>query len=375
MTYNDNELIFLFFQNTAFSETGADSFLLILYVALLLILIIGSALISGSEVAFFSLGHNEFAQLETENTNPSKAILKLKEMPRSLLATILIANNFINIAIVLISDLIVEMSLGDSAFSNVSRNLSESIGIFESTTYQNILSNSITIVGVTLILVLFGEITPKVYAQVNKVSLAKFMAQPLIFLLKLFKPLSFFLVKGSGLIERKLEQKTDQSTTSRAEIDKAIELTVTDDTTENSEIDILKRIVSFGEVMVKQIMTARVDVVAIDEKMDFNEVLNIVKESGYSRIPVFKEDFDKISGILYAKDLLPYLNEDKDYNWQALIRDTIIFAPEAKKINIMLKEFQSSRMHLAVVVDEYGGTLGIVTLEDILEEVMGNFDS
>jgi len=119
-------------------------------------------------------------------------------------------------------------------------------------------------------------------------------------------------------------------------------------------------------------MTARVDVVAIDEKMDFNEVLNIVKESGYSRIPVFKEDFDKISGILFAKDLLPYLNEDKDYNWQALIRDTIIFAPEAKKINIMLKEFQSSRMHLAVVVDEYGGTLGIVTLEDILEEVIGD---
>lgn len=266
----------------------------------------------------------------------------------------------------------VEQSLGDNAFSSAAKMLNESLGIFEVSSYQSLLSNAVTILGVTLILVLFGEITPKVYAQVNKMSIAKFMAQPLMILLKLFKPLASFLVRGSNLIERRLERKTDSSSPSRAEIDQAIELTVVDDTTENSEIDILKRIVSFGDVMVKQIMTARVDVIAIDIEMDFSEVLKIVKDSGYSRMPVFEEDFDKITGILYAKDLLPFLDQPKTFNWQALIRDNMIFAPEAKKINIMLKEFQSSRMHLAVVVDEYGGTLGIVTLEDILEEVIGD---
>ena len=366
-----NKLYFLFFQG-AQDIQDVDSSLLIFYGLLLVILIIGSALVSGSEVAFFSLGHNEFAQLETEESRQAKAILKLKEAPRSLLATILIANNFINIAIVLISDLIVEQSLGDNAFSGTAKILNESLGILEVSSYQSLLSNAVTILGVTFILVLFGEITPKVYAQVNKMSLAKFMAQPLMIMLRLFKPLASFLVKGSNLIERRLERKTDSSSPSRAEIDQAIELTVVDDTTENSEIDILKRIVSFGDVMVKQIMTARVDVIAIDIEMDFSEILKIVKDSGYSRMPVFEEDFDKITGILYAKDLLPFLDQPKTFNWQALIRDNMIFAPEAKKINIMLKEFQSSRMHLAVVVDEYGGTLGIVTLEDILEEVIGD---
>lgn len=366
-----NKLYFLFFQG-AQDIQDVDSSLLIFYGLLLVILIIGSALVSGSEVAFFSLGHNEFAQLETEESRQAKAILKLKEAPRSLLATILIANNFINIAIVLISDLIVEQSLGDNAFSSTAKMLNESLGILEVSSYQSLLSNAVTILGVTFILVLFGEITPKVYAQVNKMSLAKFMAQPLMIMLRLFKPLASFLVRGSNLIERRLERKTDSSSPSRAEIDQAIELTVVDDTTENSEIDILKRIVSFGDVMVKQIMTARVDVIAIDIEMDFSEVLKIVKDSGYSRMPVFEEDFDKITGILYAKDLLPFLDQPKTFNWQALIRDNMIFAPEAKKINIMLKEFQSSRMHLAVVVDEYGGTLGIVTLEDILEEVIGD---
>lgn len=366
-----NKLYFLFFQG-AQDIQDVDSSLLIFYGLLLVILIIGSALVSGSEVAFFSLGHNEFAQLETEESRQAKAILKLKEAPRSLLATILIANNFINIAIVLISDLIVEQSLGENAFSSTAKMLNESLGIFEVSSYQSLLSNAVTILGVTFILVLFGEITPKVYAQVNKMRLAKFMAQPLMIMLKLFKPLASFLVKGSNLIERRLERKTDSTSPSRAEIDQAIELTVVDDTTENSEIDILKRIVSFGDVMVKQIMTARVDVIAIDIEMDFSEVLKIVKDSGYSRMPVFEEDFDKITGILYAKDLLPFLDQPKTFNWQTLIRDNMIFAPEAKKINIMLKEFQSSRMHLAVVVDEYGGTLGIVTLEDILEEVIGD---
>lgn len=359
------------------SQSGAletvDPGLLVIYSLLLVVLIIGSALVSGSEVAFFSLSHNEFAQLEQEEGRRAKAILKLKEIPRTLLATILIANNFINIAIVLISDLIVELSLGDTPFTQVSAWLSTNTnGLLSAETWSNVLSNSVTIVGVTFILVLFGEITPKVYAQVNKMQLAKFMAQPLVFMVKIFKPLSSFLERGSSLIERRLEARTGALSPSREEIDRAIELTVVDDMTGNSEIDILKRIVAFGDVSIKQIMTARVDVIAIDVKSNFHEILDSVRESGYSRLPVFEEDFDKITGILYAKDLLPYLEEGPDFDWHHLVRDNLIFAPEAKKINIMLKEFQSSRMHLAIVVDEYGGTLGIITLEDILEEVIGD---
>ena len=359
------------------SQSGAletvDPGLLVIYSLLLVVLIIGSALVSGSEVAFFSLSHNEFAQLEQEEGRRAKAILKLKEIPRTLLATILIANNFINIAIVLISDLIVELSLGDTPFTQASAWLSTNTnGLLSAETWSNVLSNSVTIVGVTFILVLFGEITPKVYAQVNKMQLAKFMAQPLVFMVKLFKPLSSFLERGSSLIERRLEARTGALSPSREEIDRAIELTVVDDMTGNSEIDILKRIVAFGDVSIKQIMTARVDVIAIDVKSNFHEILDSVRESGYSRLPVFEEDFDKITGILYAKDLLPHLEEGPDFDWHHLVRDNLIFAPEAKKINIMLKEFQSSRMHLAIVVDEYGGTLGIITLEDILEEVIGD---
>ncbi len=359
------------------SQSGAleavDPGLLVMYSLLLVVLIIGSALVSGSEVAFFSLSHNEFAQLEQEDGRRAKAILKLKEIPRTLLATILIANNFINIAIVLISDLIVELSLGDTPFTQASAWLSANTnGLLTAATWSNVLSNSVTIVGVTFILVLFGEITPKVYAQVNKMQLAKFMAQPLVFMVKIFKPLSSFLERGSSLIERRLEARTGALSPSREEIDRAIELTVVDDMTGNSEIDILKRIVAFGDVSIKQIMTARVDVIAIDIKSNFHEILDSVRESGYSRLPVFEDDFDKITGILYAKDLLPYLEEGPDFDWHHLVRDNLIFAPEAKKINIMLKEFQSSRMHLAIVVDEYGGTLGIITLEDILEEVIGD---
>ena len=359
------------------SQSGAletvDPGLLVIYSLLLVVLIIGSALVSGSEVAFFSLSHNEFAQLEQEEGRRAKAILKLKEIPRTLLATILIANNFINIAIVLISDLIVELSLGDTPFTQASAWLSTNTnGLLSAETWSNVLSNSVTNVGVTFILVLFGEITPKVYAQVNKMQLAKFMAQPLVFMVKIFKPLSSFLERGSSLIERRLEARTGALSPSREEIDRAIELTVVDDMTGNSEIDILKRIVAFGDVSIKQIMTARVDVIAIDVKSNFHEILDSVRESGYSRLPVFEEDFDKITGILYAKDLLPYLEEGPDFDWHHLVRDNLIFAPEAKKINIMLKEFQSSRMHLAIVVDEYGGTLGIITLEDILEEVIGD---
>ena len=343
-------------------------------ILMICLLLYGSALISSSEVAFFSLTHNDFARLREENTGAARRILRLKEKPRTLLATILISNNFINISIVLIADFLLSHLLPEEVFAGWARSL-KTILPFITSTDENIawlINFTIAVLGVTFLLVLFGEVAPKIYAKINNIKIAKFMSGPLVTLIQLFYPVSRLLVKGSSLIERKLESHTHAgSVTSRQEIGEVIELTVRHEQNANEEIDILKSIVKFGDVTVKQIMRSRVDVVCVDEKEGFGELLRVVKESGYSRIPIYKEDFDHVVGILYVKDLLGCLENPNDFKWQDLIRPSILYVPEAKKINDMLKEFQSSRMHMAVVVDEYGGTSGIVTLEDILEEVIG----
>jgi putative hemolysin len=192
-------------------------------------------------------------------------------------------------------------------------------------------------------------------------------------LMSFFSPLSTPLVKGTNFIEKRLTGKNGIGTiTSREEIDQAIELAVKEDETNTEqEIDILKSIVKFGDVSVKQIMCSRVDVVAIDFRIGFHELLDIVRTSGFSRLPVYDEDFDNITGILYVKDLLGYLEEPDDFEWQTLIRTNVLYVPEAKKINDLLREFQLERMHMGIVVDEYGGSSGLVTLEDIMEEVIG----
>lgn len=325
-------------------------------------------------MAFFSLTHNDFARLREEDSNPAHRILKLKERPRTLLATILISNNFINIAIVLIADFLLARLLPETVFSGWALWIKS---VFPSITatgesIARVINFLITVLGVTFLLLLFGEVAPKIYARINNVRIAKFMSAPLVGLITLFSPLSRFLVKGSGFIERRLESRTHSaSVTSKEEIGEAIELAVRNDADATEEIDILKSIVKFGNLTVKQIMRSRVDVVAVDENIGFQELLQVVKESGYSRIPVFREDFDHVIGILYVKDLLGSLNEPDHFQWKDQVRPTVLFVPEAKRINDMLKEFQSSRMHMAIVVDEYGGTSGIVTLEDILEEVIG----
>ncbi|RMG83452.1 MAG: gliding motility-associated protein GldE [Bacteroidetes bacterium] len=354
----------------ALPDTG-----LILATLSVIILLFASALISGSEIAFFSLTHNDFARLKEDKSASAQNILKLKEKPRTLLATILISNNFINVAIAVISDFIVQKSFPDERLRSWAESL---VNLLHGdpanvTGWMNNIRFLIVVVGVTFLLVLFGEVAPKIYAKFNNIKLARMMASPLLILMNIFTPLSRLLVKGTGIIEARLEKRGQgMNMTNKEEISEAIELTVRNEVDAHREIDLLKSIVNFGDVAVKQIMRSRVDVVAVEFKSTFRELLEIVRESGYSRIPVYEEDFDHITGILYVKDLLGHLKEPDDYEWQALIRTNVLFVPESKKIGELLRVFQTQKLHMAIVVDEYGGTSGIVTLEDILEEIIGD---
>lgn len=344
----------------------------------MLFLLCCSALISGSEAAFFSLTHRDFEKLEEENTLTSHRILRLKEQPHLLSTTILIINNLVNIAIIVISDSMLRQLLPDDVLTNWATGM---LSVFPMESLLSVehlargISLSITIVGVTFLLVLFGEVAPKVYANLNTIHLAKFMSGPLTVLLNVFNPFSAFLLRWSNRIEKQLTERTQTAGyTSREDIDEAIELAVSNEKGAKQEIDILKRIVKFGDVYVKQIMHSRMDVVAVDFRLSYPELLTIIQESGYSRIPIYDTDFDNVTGILYVKDLIGHLHEGEDFEWQTLIRTNVMYVPEAKKIDDLLKEFQAKRMHMAIVVDEYGGSSGIVTLEDILEEIIGDIN-
>lgn len=367
-------------------EPDAESLHLILLLAVptakvligvfaIILMLLASGFVSGSEVAFFSLSLNDLEKLEQDNTRGSKRILRLKDKPRSLLATILILNNFINIGIVIISDFVLKNILPETLFATWAKQFIDLMPIFSgySPVYMaNVIGFLITVVGVTFLLVLFGEVAPKVYANLNNVRLATLTSGPLLFFMRILSPLTSILVSWTNIIERRLATSQSGSFASREEIDEAIELTVSNDEDTEQEVDILKSIVKFGDVAVKQIMRSRVDVIAVDFRISFSELLNVVKESGYSRIPVYDNDFDNVVGILYAKDLLGHLNEADDFEWQDLVRSNILYVPEAKKIDALLKDIQTERMHMAIVVDEYGGSSGIVTLEDIMEEIIGD---
>ena len=348
----------------------------ILTSVLLIILIISSAMVSGSEVAFFSLSPNDLHSVEDDESERSKLILELREKPRTLLATILISNNFINIAIVLVSNSLLRALIGEDQLLNIGNWLQSSMGLQDLISAQTLASGFnfvIAVIGVTFLLVLFGEVAPKIYANLNNLKFARVMARPLHLFSILFSPFSRILVNWSNRMEERFNQsRLNQSATSKQDIDKAIELTVGESQYAGEEADILKSIVKFGDVSVKQIMRSRVDVVALEKVSTFAEVMAVAKESGYSRIPIFTEDFDSVDGILYVKDLLGHTDEDEGFNWQVLIRDNVLYVPESKKIDDLLREFQLKRTHIAVVVDEYGGSSGIVTLEDIMEEVIGD---
>lgn len=324
---------------------------LIISIVILLFLLIASALISGSEAAFFSLTPTDKEELKNANNKKSNFVSSLIDQPKDLLATILITNNFVNVGIVILSSSVIS-------------------SIYPVTGDNETMHFFIEVVLITLVLLLLGEVIPKIYATKNAQQFSRMMGRTLYFLGKL-PPLSWMrwgLVVGSDLIQRKSSGgKVDISSD---ELEQALALTKDDGDSEEKH-KILEGIVKFGTTEVRQVMRPRLDVYAIDSSSSFEEVMAMILDSGHSRIPVYKDSFDHIEGVLFIKDLLPYINETKKDDWVNLVRPAF-FVPENKKIDDLLKEFQEKRFHIAMVVDEYGGTSGIITLEDILEEIVGD---
>lgn len=320
--------------------TSQDVWRLVFVVAMLII----SALVSGSETAFFSLTPQSINRFKEERSKWNDAVLRLLSMQNYLLATILIVNNLVNICIVIVSNAIID-----------------SVMVFSSEGAEF----GVKMVMVTFLLLLFGEIMPKIFASYNGEKFAKFTAIPLLFLKSLFKPLSYLLIKSSHHINESLAKK--RINISIDQLSNAIEIT-SDQTIEEKKM--LSGIVNFVSTEVTEIMKPRIDMVAVDVDEDFAKVREIVISSGFSRIPVYEESLDNIKGVLYVKDMLPYITGSDDFEWQNLMRKPY-FIPQHKKINDLLEEFQNNKVHLAIVVDEYGSTQGLVSLEDILEEIVG----
>ncbi len=317
----------------------------------LILLICLSALISGSEVAFFSLSSKDIAQVKERGAPSDEKLLSLIQRPKLLLATILIGNNFVNVAFVTLSTFMMWEYTGTKST-------------------EGSLVAALTFV-ITLLIVFFGEVLPKVYATANNVQLARFTSPLLKVSETLFKPISFFLMSFSNIIEKRFQRKGYDI--SVEELHHALEITTKNEDTTEEEKDILKGIVNFGTLTVKQIMKSRIDITAFDEEMDFHDLMDKINKSGFSRIPVYRETIDNIKGVLYIKDLLSYVEQDETFVWQQFLRPGF-FVPETKKIDSLLKDFQEKRVHIAIVVDEYGGTSGLITLEDIIEEIVGEIN-
>ncbi len=333
-----------------------NNIMTIVNVIVLFILLISSALISGTEVAFFSISQTELDEL-SEKTKGESTIVNLLEKPKKLLATILITNNFINILIVLVFAKI-------SAVLFTGLNYDINFFFFKASALF-----LVEIVLVTFLILLFGEVLPKVYATRKALQFANFMAKPVNFLNKILTPLSLPLINLTSIIENKLGNKNTDFSVEK--LSQALELTSDDESTKDEQ-KILKGIVNFGNTETVQIMKPRTEVCAIAFDESYENVLNKILENGFSRNPVYKESIDNIVGILYAKDLLAHLNT-KNLEWQNLIREPF-FVPENKKLDDLLTEFREKKNHLAIVVDEYGGTSGIVTLEDVIEEIVGDIN-
>ena len=306
-----------------------------------------SALVSGAEVALFSLSQKDIDVTLQENVSKGKIISELLEKPKKLLATILVANNFINIGVVIL-------------FSFVGKNL------FAAVT-SPVLKFILEVIVVTFLLLLFGEVLPKVYASRNNIKFAKLIAYPIAALDKLLSPLSLPMRAATIYLHNKLgKQKTNFSVN---QLSQALELTDSDETS-SEEQKILEGIVSFGNTDTKQVMSPRIDIFALEIEESFSVICPKIIEKGFSRIPVYRDNIDQIEGVLFVKDLLPHINTN-EFDWKTLLREPF-FVPENKKLDNLLKDFQSMKSHLAIVVDEYGGTSGLVSLEDVIEEIVGD---
>lgn len=320
------------------------------YGIILVLLLFLSALVSGSEVAFFSTTSQDIEECSNSGRKSDLAIVELLRRPKELLATILILNNLINVAFVTLSTF-------------------TTWRIFGTSTLEGKIIVGLTAI-TTFLIVFFGEIIPKVYATQNHLKYARYTSNFILFSFKILKPISVPLNMVSNFIEKRF--KTKGYEVSIQELHHALEIATEEETTEE-EKEILKGIVSFGTISVKQIMKSRVDITAIDYETDYHELMDKINKSGFSRIPVYKETIDNIEGILYIKDLLPFIEKDEKFNWQTLLRPGY-FVPENKKIDTLLRDFQEKRVHLAIVVDEYGGTSGLITLEDVIEEIVGEIN-
>jgi gliding motility-associated protein GldE len=317
----------------------------------IIFLLLVSAMVSASEVAFFSLKSDDLTKCK-ESDDPSHGkIVELLKEPRLLLATILVIHDFVNVGIVTIATFVMWRMTGTNKPAEF---------IVGLVTF-----------GATFAITFFAEIIPKVYATQNNLAIARVVSNAWIALSKVCRPVTWPLMNLTSLIESRVKRKGYDTTVE--ELNQALDLTTDNDGTTEEEKDILKGIVNFGLLTVKQVMKSRMDISAVDIELNFQELMEKVRTSGFSRIPVYRESLDNIEGILYIKDLLPYLEEDKKFEWQKLLRPGY-FVPESKKLESLLKDFQSKRVHMALVVDEYGGTAGLITLEDLIEEIIGEIN-
>lgn len=304
-------------------------------------------MVSGSETAFFSISPANLLDLSDKKNVVHQRILNLLSKPKKLLATILIANNFVNVGIIILSAYIINEYMDFTSFPL--------IGFF------------FKLVVVTFILLLFGEIMPKIYANQFTVRFAMSVATPMFYISKFLSPLSLALSRTTAIIDNRIAKKGHL--VSLSQLDEAIDIS-TDEYTTEEEKNMLKGIAKFADIETSEIMRVRMDIIAVDINTAFSKLLETISESGLSRIPVFEDNIDNIKGIIYIKDLLPYLKNSDDFVWSSLLRGPF-YVPENKRINELLDEFRQKKIHLAVVVDEYGGTSGIITLEDVLEEIVG----
>ena len=323
-----------------FTAAIAISLLVILFMLLC------SALVSGSEVAYFSLSPSEKQKIAGQSTKNNIYLLKNLESPEQLLATILVASNFVNVGVVILSSFTIDHLVNF--------------------TQEPVLGFVFQVLIISFVILLIGEIIPKVYTAKHALKFARFISMPLYYLIKVLKPFNSLLILSTSFFNKRIHSNNKHISVDQ--LSQALELTSQYESKEDKEI--LKGIVKFGNKNVGDIMHSRVDVVSADIKDSYVKILNLITETGFSRIPVYSDTFDNIKGILYIKDILPHVHKGATFRWQSLMRPPF-YVPETKKIDDLLEEFQKSKVHMAIVVDEYGGSSGIVTLDDILEEIVG----
>ncbi|MBR3915450.1 MAG: gliding motility-associated protein GldE [Bacteroidales bacterium] len=319
----------------------------IIYFVIMCLLLLCSAMASSSETAYFSLQPNDISELEESSNRNEQLVLEIRQNPKNLLATILIANNLVNISITILSTYIMNMLFNMDV--------------------NPIAAFILNVVVVTSLILLVGEMIPKVYATKKAKAIATLMAPIIKLLMKLLKPLCIVFVRSTSFIDKRLVKKT--GTISLSDLSTAVDI-ATEEGSSPEEKNMLKGIASFGEKEVSDIMRPRVDMFSLSMETSFEELMPQVIDKGFSRIPVYDKDLDDVKGMLYVKDLLPHL-DDKNFGWQELIRP-VFFVPENKRINDLFQDFRTKKIHIAIVVDEYGGTSGLVTLEDIVEEIVGD---